>query len=62
MGFSVWVAGNVAPVLSYLTMLIDSKDGQGIEAFVTLPEENMSSFEQNPELLAFATMNPSVLV
>ncbi|AEE83591.1 HSR201 like protein [Arabidopsis thaliana] len=58
----VWVVGNVSPVLGNLAMLIDSKDGQGIEAFVTLPEENMSSFEQNPELLAFATMNPSVLV
>ncbi|XP_010514678.1 PREDICTED: BAHD acyltransferase At5g47980-like [Camelina sativa] len=61
-GSPVWVAGNVAPTLENVTMLIDSKDGQGIEALVTLPEENMISFEQNPELLAFASVNPSVMV
>ncbi|CAH8267214.1 unnamed protein product [Arabidopsis lyrata] len=61
-GSPVWVAGNVAPMLDNVTMLIDSKDGQGIEAFVTLPEENMMSFEQNTELLAFASVNPSVLI
>ncbi|ESQ55975.1 hypothetical protein EUTSA_v10025210mg [Eutrema salsugineum] len=61
-GSPVWVVGNVAPTLENIAMLIDSKDGQGIEAFVTLPEENMSSFEQNQELLAFASLNPSVLV
>lgn len=61
-GYPVWVAGNVAPALDNLAMLIDSKDGQGIEALVTLPEENMSSFEQNTDLLAFASLNPSVLV
>ncbi|KAG7542898.1 Transferase [Arabidopsis thaliana x Arabidopsis arenosa] len=61
-GSPVWVAGNVSPALGNLAMLIDSKDGQGIEAFVTLSQENMSSFEQNPELLAFASLNPSVLV
>uniref|UniRef100_A0A1J3IWU5 BAHD acyltransferase n=1 Tax=Noccaea caerulescens TaxID=107243 RepID=A0A1J3IWU5_NOCCA len=61
-GFPVWVVGNVAPAFDNLAILMDSKDGQGIEAFVTLPEENMSSFEQNPELLGFASLNPSVLV
>ncbi|AEE77629.1 acetyl-CoA:benzylalcohol acetyltranferase-like protein [Arabidopsis thaliana] len=61
-GSPVWIAGNVAPMLENVTMLIDSKDGQGIEAFVTLPEENMLSLEQNTELLAFASVNPSVLV
>ncbi|ESQ55977.1 hypothetical protein EUTSA_v10027507mg [Eutrema salsugineum] len=61
-GSPVWVAGNVSPAFDNLAVLIDSKDGQGIEALVTLPEENMSSFEQDPELLAFAVMNPNVLV
>ncbi|CAN8275093.1 unnamed protein product [Cochlearia groenlandica] len=61
-GCPVWVVGTVAPALGNLVMLIDSKDGQGIEALVTLSEENMSSFEQNKELLAFASLNPSVLV
>ncbi|XP_023638847.1 BAHD acyltransferase BIA1 [Capsella rubella] len=61
-GSPVWVVGNVAPMLDNVTMLMDSKDGQGIEALVTLPEENMMCFEQNTELLAYASMNPSVLV
>ncbi|CAE6194649.1 unnamed protein product [Arabidopsis arenosa] len=61
-GSSVWVTGNIAPAFGNLAMLVDSKDKKGIEAFVTLPEENMLSFEQNPELLAFASLNPSVLV
>ncbi|CAH8276571.1 unnamed protein product [Arabidopsis lyrata] len=61
-GSPVWVTGNVAPAFGNLAMLVDSKDKKGIEAFVTLPEENMLSFEQNPELLAFASLNPSVLV
>ncbi|EOA15505.1 hypothetical protein CARUB_v10004825mg [Capsella rubella] len=61
-GCPVWVVGNVAPAFGNLAILIDSKDGQGIEAFVTLPEENMLAFEQNQELLAFASLNPTVLV
>lgn len=61
-GYPVWVVGNVAPAFGNIAMLIDSKDGRGIEAFVTLPEENMSLLEQNPELLAFASLNPCVLV
>ncbi|KAG7547483.1 Transferase [Arabidopsis suecica] len=61
-GSPVWVTGNVAPAFGNFAMLVDSKDKKGIEAFVTLPEENMLSFEQNPELLAFASLNPSVLV
>ncbi|KAJ0236622.1 HSR201-like protein [Hirschfeldia incana] len=61
-GYPVWVVGNVAPTFENIAMLIDSKDGRGIEAFVTLPEENMSSLEQNTELLAFASLNPCVLV
>ncbi|KAG2239173.1 hypothetical protein Bca4012_023939 [Brassica carinata] len=61
-GHPVWVVGNVAPTFENIAMLIDSKDGRGIEAFVTLPEENMSSLEQNTELLAFASLNPRVLV
>ncbi|KAF2584727.1 hypothetical protein F2Q70_00035467 [Brassica cretica] len=61
-GYPVWVVGNVAPTFENIAMLIDSKDGHGIEAFVTLPEEKMSSLEQNSELLAFASLNPCVLV
>jgi hypothetical protein len=61
-GSPVWVAGSVSPNLDYVTVLIDSKDGQGIEAWVTLPQENMLLLEQSTELLAFASPNPSVLI
>lgn len=61
-GSPVWVTGNVSPVVNNVTVLIDSNDGQGIEAWVTLPQEDMSLFEQSTELLAFASPNPSVLI
>ncbi|KAL1197256.1 BAHD acyltransferase [Cardamine amara subsp. amara] len=61
-GSPVWVAGNVVPALANVTVLIDSKDGEGIEAWVTLYQEDMSLFEQNQELLAFASPNLDVLV
>ncbi|CAE6194707.1 unnamed protein product [Arabidopsis arenosa] len=61
-GSPIWVAGNVAPALDNVTVLIDSNDGQGIEAWVTLYQEDMSLFEQSTELLAFASLNPSVLI
>ncbi|EOA25191.1 hypothetical protein CARUB_v10018502mg [Capsella rubella] len=61
-GSPVWVTGNVSPILDNVTVLVDSKDGQGVEAWVTLAEEEMLLFEQNTELLAFAFPNPSVLI
>ncbi|XP_010514622.1 PREDICTED: BAHD acyltransferase At5g47980-like [Camelina sativa] len=61
-GLPVWVTGNVSPILDNVTVLIDSKDGQGVEAWVTLPQEEMLLFEQSTELLDFASPNPSVLI
>ena len=61
-GTPVWVAGNVVPVFDNVTVLIDSNDGEGIEAWVTLHQDNMPIFEQSTELLAFASPNPSVLI
>lgn len=40
--------------------LMDSKDGVGIEAWVMLQEQDMTSVERDEELLAFASLNPSV--
>ncbi|XP_021746722.1 BAHD acyltransferase At5g47980-like [Chenopodium quinoa] len=42
--------------------LSETKEGGGIEAWVTLKEDDMALFERNLELLAFALPNPSVLV
>ncbi|ESQ55991.1 hypothetical protein EUTSA_v10027368mg [Eutrema salsugineum] len=61
-GSPVWVAGNVFPALDNVSVLIDAKDGEGIEAWVTLHEEDMSLFEQNQELHAFASPILDVLV
>ncbi|PKI77046.1 hypothetical protein CRG98_002549 [Punica granatum] len=43
------------------SVLTDTKDGEGIEAWVTLREEDMELFEQDQELLSFASLNPRIL-
>ncbi|KAL5552674.1 hypothetical protein UlMin_040075 [Ulmus minor] len=40
-------------------ILVDTKQGDGIEAWVTLEEENMSIFELDKELLDSSSRNPS---
>ncbi|XP_004295939.1 PREDICTED: BAHD acyltransferase At5g47980-like [Fragaria vesca subsp. vesca] len=42
-------------------VLMDAKDGDGIEASLTFIEEKMAIFESNQELLAYASLNPSVI-
>ncbi|GMY29798.1 vinorine synthase-like [Fagus crenata] len=39
--------------------LLDTSDG-GVEALVTLDEEEMNTFERHEELLEFASINPSI--
>ncbi|KAL7242984.1 hypothetical protein ACSBR1_015400 [Camellia fascicularis] len=41
--------------------LLDTGDGDGIEVWMTLLKEDMALFESHPELLAFASLNPSAL-
>ncbi|XP_045817811.1 BAHD acyltransferase BIA1-like isoform X1 [Trifolium pratense] len=43
-------------------VLMDTKNGGGIEAFVTLVEDEMKLFEQNQELLHYAVLNPTILI
>jgi len=42
--------------------LIDTRDGDGIEACISLSPEDMALFESNMELLEFAAANHSVSV
>ncbi|KAH7532933.1 stemmadenine O-acetyltransferase [Ziziphus jujuba] len=41
--------------------LMDTKDGDGVEAWVSLSEDEMALLERDPELLKFASFNPSAL-
>ncbi|XP_008226198.2 PREDICTED: BAHD acyltransferase At5g47980-like, partial [Prunus mume] len=43
------------------TLLMDMSDGVGIEALLSLEEEHMTIIERNEELLAYASLNPSVV-
>ncbi|XP_021617435.1 stemmadenine O-acetyltransferase [Manihot esculenta] len=38
-------------------IFLDASDNQGIEAWVGLPQEDMSQLEQNPDILEFACVN-----
>ncbi|KAL0558177.1 hypothetical protein IC582_006746 [Cucumis melo] len=41
-------------------MMLDAKNGGGIEALISLQDGEMAAFQDNEELLAFASLNPSV--
>ncbi|XP_008226087.1 PREDICTED: BAHD acyltransferase At5g47980-like [Prunus mume] len=43
------------------TLLMDTSDGVGIEALLCLEEEHMAIIERNEDLLAYASLNPSVV-
>jgi hypothetical protein len=44
-----------------VTTIMDTRDGEGVEAWVTLTEEDMAFFERDRELLAAASLDPSAL-
>ncbi|KAF9610458.1 hypothetical protein IFM89_022422 [Coptis chinensis] len=54
-GDHIWVSP-VNPFKNVL-VLMDTKNGEGIEAWVTLDAEDMAKFETDPELLAYARAN-----
>ncbi|XP_021834177.1 BAHD acyltransferase At5g47980-like [Prunus avium] len=43
------------------TLLMDMSDGVGIEALLSLEVEHMAIIERNEDLLAYASLNPSVV-
>ncbi|PRQ30632.1 putative deacetylvindoline O-acetyltransferase [Rosa chinensis] len=47
--------------LKNLITLTDISYGDGIEVRLTLKEEDMAIFDNNEELLAYASLNPSVI-
>ncbi|CAK8530244.1 unnamed protein product [Lathyrus sativus] len=60
-GKPVWNC-NVNNLVSNVIALMDTKDGDGVEAFVTLDEDDMELFEQDEELLQYAVLNPRVII
>ncbi|CAI0428708.1 unnamed protein product [Linum tenue] len=44
-----------------LVVLLDAEDGVGIEAWVTLSEEDMSKFEKDVGVLKYATCSKSIV-
>ncbi|KAI3745706.1 hypothetical protein L6452_08112 [Arctium lappa] len=55
------VIGDGSPVFLNLITLMDTKCGEGIEAWVNLDEEEMEILQSNSELLTFASLDPSPL-
>ncbi|EOA17895.1 hypothetical protein CARUB_v10006304mg [Capsella rubella] len=63
LGCPVWmgyVSRTIYNTMMYV-LLIDSKEGDGVEAWISLPEQDMSVFVDDQELLAYAILNPPVL-
>lgn len=62
-GGPVWVASIDAsgPLFMNLAVLVDTRCGEGMEAWVTIDEEEMYTLENDQEFRAFASLNPSPL-
>lgn len=58
-GKPMWVT-SANPTCKNMVILLDTKDGDGIECLVRLTEEDMKVFVCDQELLAYASLNPSV--
>ncbi|XP_044510560.1 stemmadenine O-acetyltransferase-like [Mangifera indica] len=63
-GRPLWVSsvGLSSPVFLNLIILVETKSGDGIEAWATLDKEDMNMLVSNPEFLKFASVDPSPLV
>ncbi|WCJ19294.1 HXXXD-type acyl-transferase family protein [Euphorbia peplus] len=56
----VGILGKAGPEFRNLTVFVDARDGNGIEAWITLDEQRMKTFERDPEFLAYASPNPKI--
>ncbi|KAJ7966963.1 vinorine synthase-like [Quillaja saponaria] len=63
-GRPIWVSSiaSVASVFLNLIMLVDTRLGDGIEAWVNLDEDDVAKMVNNPELLRYASLDPSPLI
>ncbi|CAL1413452.1 unnamed protein product [Linum trigynum] len=60
-GRPVWVTVPTGASCKNFVAIWDARDGDGIEAWVTLSEDDMAYFEKDRELLDWGVLNPSVL-
>ncbi|KAI9126094.1 hypothetical protein K1719_003512 [Acacia pycnantha] len=60
-GKPVWVTTCGCPPKKDVALLMDARDGEGIEVLVTMEEQDMALLEANVELLQHASINPSVV-
>ncbi|KAM7251227.1 hypothetical protein ACFE04_023110 [Oxalis oulophora] len=58
-GKPTWVCPSLKPFKNFF-ILMDSRDGAGVEAWCSLVDEDTALLECNQELLAFAAINPSI--
>ena len=52
---------NDVPLYTNAIMLMDTSTGNGIEAWVTLGQDEMATLECDPDLLLYASVEPSPL-
>ncbi|XVE56641.1 hypothetical protein DITRI_Ditri04bG0026800 [Diplodiscus trichospermus] len=57
-GKPLWFA--TAMKLNRVAILLDTRDGKGIEAWIGLTKEEMAKLEQDHGILAYASFNPSI--
>ncbi|XWS64838.1 hypothetical protein CRYUN_Cryun05aG0038700 [Craigia yunnanensis] len=57
-GKPMWVEGALRGNRS--ACFLDTSDGEGIEAWITLSKEEMAKLEQQPGILAYSTFKPSI--
>ncbi|KAJ9182460.1 hypothetical protein P3X46_006455 [Hevea brasiliensis] len=60
--YPIWVGilGKVGPAFRNLTVFAETRDGKGIEAWITLDEVRIALLERDPEFLAHASAIPKI--
>ncbi|MED6119542.1 hypothetical protein PIB30_012731 [Stylosanthes scabra] len=60
-GKPVWMC-SINNIVSNTIAFMDTRDGHGVEAFVTLDHQHMHSFQESQQLLHYALINPPLLL